>query len=128
MGVSVESRKYTTRIDSLRAVPASIRFLSLEPLLESLPNLDLRGINWVIVGGESGPGARPIEEDWVREIHRQCRDAYVPFFFKQWGGINKKEAGRILDGQTYDEMPNTRTTEHGALSMQLRKPDVVVFP
>lgn len=105
MGVSVESRAYQPRIDLLRRVPAHVRFLSLEPLLEGLPSLDLTDIDWVIVGGESGPGARPIEERWVRDIFVQCRAARVPFFFKQWGGVRKKEAGRLLDGRTYDEMP-----------------------
>lgn len=105
MGVSVESAEYCQRIELLRTVPAHVRFLSLEPLLGPLPDLDLRGISWVIVGGESGPGARPIQEDWVREIHRQCRGNSVPFFFKQWGGVRKKSSGRLLDGRTYDEMP-----------------------
>lgn len=105
MGVSVENEDYEWRIDRLREVPAEVRFLSLEPLLGPLPNLDLDGIHWVIVGGESGPGARPIEKPWVRAIQRQCREARVPFFFKQWGGVRKKEAGRKLDGRTYDEMP-----------------------
>ncbi|WP_437284331.1 DUF5131 family protein [Sorangium sp. So ce406] len=110
MGVSVESRKYMPRIDLLRTIPAHVRFLSLEPLLESLPDLDLRGMSWVIVGGESGPGARPIEQEWVRAIRGQCQDARVPFFFKQWGGVKKKEAGRLLDGKTYDEMPPLRSS------------------
>ena len=105
MGVSVESEKYIYRIDDLRQTRACTKFLSLEPLLGPLPNLDLRGINWVIVGGESGPGARPIEEGWVIDIKNQCRKVRVPFFFKQWGGINKKRAGRILQGRTWDEMP-----------------------
>jgi len=109
MGVSVESPTYQPRIDLLRRVPAHVRFLSLEPLLAGLPNLELAGINWVIVGGESGPGARPIEERWVQDIFRQCRAASVPFFFKQWGGVRKKEAGRLLDGQTFSEMPIIRT-------------------
>jgi protein gp37 len=93
------------RIDDLREVPAAVRFLSLEPLIGPLEDLNLDGIHWVIVGGESGPGARPMEADWVRSIRDQCRRARVPFFFKQWGGTNKKAAGRTLDGQIYDEMP-----------------------
>lgn len=106
MGVSVESQKYVHRIDELRATGAKIKFLSLEPLLSSLKNLDLRKIDWAIVGGESGYGFRPIKEDWVLEIREQCRDFDVPFFFKQWGGFNKKKAGRLLEGQTWDAMPN----------------------
>ena len=105
MGVSVENADYTGRIDDLRTVPASIRFLSLEPLLGALPNLSLKGIDWVIVGGESGPKARPMEAEWVRDIRDQCITKHAPFFFKQWGGRNKKKAGRMLDGRTWDEMP-----------------------
>lgn len=105
MGVSVENDKVTWRIDHLRQTRAHVKFLSLEPLLGSLPNLDLRDIDWVIVGGESGPGARPMEESWVIEIRDQCEAAGVKFFFKQWGGTNKKKAGRVLDGRTYDAMP-----------------------
>jgi protein gp37 len=108
MGVSVESAKYLHRIDSLRSTQAGTRFLSLEPLLGPLSALDLTGIDWVIVGGESGPGARAMERGWVREIRAQCRAARVPFFFKQWGGFNKKKAGRILDGRTWDQMPAKR--------------------
>ncbi|MGQ0542462.1 MAG: DUF5131 family protein [Blastocatellia bacterium] len=106
MGVSVESQKYVHRIDELRATGAKIKFLSLEPLLSSLKNLDLRKIDWAIVGGESGYGFRPIKEDWVLEIREQCRDFDVPFFFKQWGGFNKKKTGRLLEGQTWDAMPD----------------------
>jgi len=105
IGVSVESADYTWRIDYLRKVPARIRFLSVEPLLGPLGRLDLRGISWVIVGGESGPGARPMEPSWVREIRDTCLAARVPFFFKQWGGVRKKHAGRVLDGRTWDEKP-----------------------
>jgi protein gp37 len=105
MGVSVETQDYTFRIDHLRQTGARIKFLSLEPLLGPLPSLDLRDINWVIVGGESGPGARPMEEDWVLEIMAHCRKARVPFFFKQWGGFNKTKAGRLLQGRTWDELP-----------------------
>jgi len=105
MGVSVENSSYTFRIDHLRQTNASTKFLSLEPLLGPLPHLKLRGINWVIVGGESGPGARPVEEDWVIDIRNQCRTARVPFFFKQWGGVHKKNNGRMLRGRTWDQMP-----------------------
>ena len=105
-GVSVENRTHgLVRIEHLRRAPAVVRFLSIEPLLEDLGRLDLRGINWVIVGGESGPGARPISVDWVRGIRDQCRDAGVPFFFKQWGGVRKRETGRRLDGRTYNQFP-----------------------
>ncbi len=106
MGVSVESVDYAFRIDLLRASPARTKFLSLEPLLGPLPNLDLDGIDWVIAGGESGPGARAMEEGWVTEIRDQCTSASVAFHFKQWGGVNKKKAGRTLEGRTWDEFPN----------------------
>jgi protein gp37 len=105
MGVSIETAKYLSRADHLRKVPAAVRFLSLEPLLGPLGTLDLSGIHWVIVGGESGPGARPIEGAWVRNIRKQCRREGVPFFFKQWGGVRKKRNGRVLDGRTWDGMP-----------------------
>ena len=106
LGVSVEDRKYgLPRIEQLRAAPVAVRFLSVEPLLEDLGPLDLRGIDWVIVGGESGPGARPLQRDWVVSVRDQCRDAGVPFFFKQWGGVQKKKLGRELDGKTYDGFP-----------------------
>jgi len=105
MGVSVENQDYIFRIEHLRQTNAHLKFLSLEPLLGPLPNLDLRGIDWVIVGGESGPGARPIKEEWVIDIRDQCRAANIPFFFKQWGGVRKKRAGRVLQGRTWDEMP-----------------------
>jgi protein gp37 len=106
-GVSVEDRKYgLPRVDHLRQAPAKVRFLSIEPLLEDLGEVDLSGITWVIVGGESGPGARPMKRDWVVSIRRQCRDQGVPFFFKQWGGVRKKQNGRLLDNRTYDEYPN----------------------
>ena len=105
-GVSVEDRKYgLPRIDNLRDAPARTRFLSIEPLLEDIGELDLRGIDWVIVGGESGPGARPMKKDWARAIQRSCRAADVHFFFKQWGGVQKGKHGRVLDGRTYDELP-----------------------
>ncbi|NOZ79893.1 MAG: phage Gp37/Gp68 family protein, partial [Acidobacteria bacterium] len=105
MGVSVENQDYTFRIDHLRRTPAYKKFLSLEPLLGPLPNLDLGGIDWVIVGGESGPRARPMDGSWVVSIRDRCRAASVPFFFKQWGGPNKKKAGRILEGRTWDQIP-----------------------
>ena len=105
MGVSVENQDYTFRIDHLRSTGAKVKFLSLEPLLGPLHNLNLKNINWAIVGGESGPGARPLERVWVTEIRDQCLRAGVPFFFKQWGGTNKKKAGRELEGRTWDEMP-----------------------
>ena len=104
MGASVELQLCAQRIDYLRKIPAAIRFLSCEPLLGPLA-LELRGINWVIVGGESGPGARPMDPDWVRSIRRQCREAKVPFFYKQWGGVRKKETGRVLDGKVYNGFP-----------------------
>jgi len=104
-GVSVENGSYTWRITHLRTVPATVRFLSLEPLLGPVPYLELDGIHWVIVGGESGPRHRPIEPAWVRDIRKQCRTAGVPFFFKQWGGRTFKSGGRLLDGQTWEEMP-----------------------
>lgn len=105
MGVSVETQKFTPRIDDLRRTDAKVKFLSLEPLLGPLRNLDLTDIDWAIVGGESGYGARPIKEAWVLDIRQQCRIYNVPFFFKQWGGFNKKKSGRLLQGKTYDEMP-----------------------
>ncbi len=105
MGVSVENADYTHRIDHLRQTGAQIKFLSLEPLLGPLPNMNFKEIDWVIVGGESGPGARPMNPSWVTEIRDQCLTAQVPFFFKQWGGTNKKKNGRLLEGRTWDEMP-----------------------
>ncbi len=105
MGVSVESAEFIGRVDHLRATRAAIKFLSLEPLLGPLRDLDLRGIDWVIAGGESGPGARPMNEDWVRSIRDQCNRARVAFHFKQWGGAIKSKTGRALDGRTWDELP-----------------------
>jgi protein gp37 len=105
MGVSVESDRFRHRIDDLRASAAKVRFLSLEPLLGPLDRLNLRGIDWTIVGGESGPGARPMDPAWVISLRDQCRMAGVPFFFKQWGGVRKKATGRTLEGQTWDELP-----------------------
>jgi protein gp37 len=109
LGTSVESSKYLPRVQTLRTIPAAIRFLSLEPLLGPLNDLELRDIDWVIVGGESGPHARPMNPEWVREIRTMCQQLGVPFFFKQWGGIRKKESGRALDGRTWDEMPQARS-------------------
>jgi len=105
MGVTVESSDYTYRIDHLRRTHAAVKFLSLEPLLGPIPALDLTGIHWVVVGGESGPGARPMDPKWVTDIRDQCLRANVPFFFKQWGGVNKKKAGRHLEGNLYNGMP-----------------------
>ena len=115
MGVSVENSDYTFRIDCLRQTGAKTKFLSLEPLLGPLQNLNLDGIDWVIVGGESGPGARPMNPSWVLDIRNQCQKAKVPLFFKQWGGTNKKKTGRRLEGRTWDEMP---------ASYQLPEPDI----
>jgi protein gp37 len=110
-GVSVEDRKYgLPRVGHLRNTPARTRFLSIEPLLEDLGSLDLGGIDWVIVGGESGPGARPMRREWVEAIHRSCRAAHARFFFKQWGGVQKGKHGRVLNGRTYDEMPPQSTS------------------
>lgn len=111
MGVTVESVSYMDRINDLREVPAAVRFLSLEPLLSALPDLPLQGIHWVIVGGESGRKPRPMKADWARSIRLQCERACVPFFFKQWGGRNKKQAGRLLDGRTWDGLPEVKTLE-----------------
>jgi len=109
-GVSVEDKKYgLPRIGDLQAAPAKIRFLSIEPLLEDLGKMDLSGISWVIVGGESGPGARPMRKEWVVSIRDQCREQRVPFFFKQWGGVRKGRNGRVLDDRTYDEYPRRVT-------------------
>jgi len=121
MGVSVENQDYTFRIDHLRETHAHIKFLSLEPLLGPLSDLDLRGIDWVIVGGESGPGARPIKEEWVVDIKDQCRVAHTPFFFKQWGGVRKKRAGRVLQGRTWDGIP----TRIGTMPRQMSLPAMV---
>jgi protein gp37 len=113
-GVSVENKTYgLPRIEHLRSSPAAIKFLSVEPLLEDVGTLNLSGIHWVIVGGESGFGARPMRREWVVSIRRQCRQNGVPFFFKQWGGVRKSKAGRLLDGRTYDEMPHQ--TDRGSL-------------
>ncbi|MBI4285928.1 MAG: phage Gp37/Gp68 family protein [Chloroflexi bacterium] len=105
MGVSVEDQRHTFRVDHLRETGAKIKFISLEPLLENIPNLCLQSIDWVILGGESGPRARPLKESWVIDIRNQCQKNKVPFFFKQWGGVNKKKTGRQLDGRIWDEVP-----------------------
>jgi protein gp37 len=108
MGVSVENEKYKFRIDHLRKTCSKTKFLSLEPLLGPLPNLNLKKIDWVIVGGESGPGARPMQYAWVEEIRDQCAKTDAAFFFKQWGGTNKKKSGREFEGRTWDEMPERK--------------------
>jgi protein gp37 len=118
-GVSVEDRKFgVPRIQPLRDAPAAVRFLSIEPLIEDVGELDLEGIHWAIVGGESGAGARPMDASWVRSLKRQCEIAGLPFFFKQWGGVRKSEAGRLLDGLTFDEMPERAV--HAILPKQVR--------
>lgn len=119
MGVSVESPDYTWRINDLRETPAAVRFLSLEPLLSPIADLQLERIHWVIVGGESGPGARPMRVEWVRELRDQCQAEGVDFFFKQWGGVNKKKTGRLLDGRTHDDMPPTHGSHELAASVEL---------
>lgn len=105
MGVSIENSDYTFRIDHLRKTEARIKFLSLEPLLGPLPSVNLENIDWVIVGGESGPGARPMRKEWVIDIKEQCQSVDIPFFFKQWGGVHKNRNGRLLQGRTWDQMP-----------------------
>ncbi len=111
MGVSVENQDYVSRIDSLRQTTAHLKFLSLEPLLGSIHDMNLRCIDWVIAGGESGPKARPMQPEWVRDIRDQCLSAQVSFFFKQWGGVHKKKAGRLLDDRIWDEMPEVATVQ-----------------
>jgi len=116
MGVTVESSDYLFRLDHLRQTAARLKFVSFEPLLGPIRSLNLAGIDWVIVGGESGPQARPLHPDWVREIRDRCLAAKVPFFFKQWGGVIKKRNGRLLDGRTWDQMPPlSRLDQHGSL-------------
>lgn len=112
MGVSVENANHMKRIDLLREVPAVVRFVSFEPLLGAMPGLDLSGIQWVIVGGESGPDARPIKKQWITDIRDRCIEHEIPFFFKQWGGVNKKQAGRLLDGKVWDQMPKSQSQAH----------------
>ena len=119
MGVSVESAAYSYRIDHLRHTQAKVKFLSLEPLLGPIPSLDLTGIQWVIVGGESGPGARPIDRDWVVQIRNQCTAEQVPFFFKQWGGEVKKKSGRLLEGRTWDEFPKSLLTSQAVQTAEM---------
>ncbi|GIG70534.1 DUF5131 family protein [Phytomonospora endophytica] len=109
MGVSVEARRQTDRLDDLKAVPAAVRFVSAEPLLEDLGQLDLTGVDWLIAGGESGPSARPVEASWLRSLRDQCQAVSVPFFFKQWGGQTPKANGRTLDERTWDELPEPLT-------------------
>ena len=117
LGVSVEDRRHgLPRIDLLRDVPAGVRFLSIEPLLEDLGKIDLNGIHWVIVGGESGPGARPMKERWVVAIRKQCQAQRIPFFFKQWGGVQKSKYGRLLGGRTYDETPSIASDSKSLLA------------
>jgi protein gp37 len=121
VGVSVESPTYYSRVRHLARVPAAVRFLSCEPLLAPLPALPLVGVDWVIAGGESGPGARAMEAGWVRDIRDQCAQSGVAFFFKQWGGVRKKVNGRVLDGSTWDEMPTStpgRSTWRTAVSLR----------
>jgi protein gp37 len=115
LGTSVEDERVVQRIRQLAPIPATVHFLSLEPLIGPLPNLPLRGIEWVIVGGESGSGARPMQAEWVLDIQEQCRRAEVAFFFKQWGGTNKKKAGRTLNGREYDELPSAGVFQRGVL-------------
>jgi protein gp37 len=118
-GVSVEDREHGfPRIADLQAVPAAVRFLSIEPLLEDLGTVPLEGISWVIVGGESGPGARPMQPEWVYSIREQCERAHIPFFFKQWGGVRKETSGRLLQGRTYDDLPPR--VQHPSLPARLR--------
>ena len=118
MGVSVENPDYLHRVDTLRRIPAQTRFLSLEPLIEAIPHIDLDSIDWVIAGGESGPGAREIKEDWVRSIRDQCDNAGVRFFFKQWGGTNKKRSGRTLDDRTWDDFPPAKSCQPTSLDSE----------
>jgi protein gp37 len=118
MGISIESPRYVDRIHHLRTVPSAVRFLSIEPLLAPIPSLPLRGIDWVIVGGESGPGSRPMAGDWIREIRDRCVSRGVPFFFKQWGGVRKGRAGRLLDDRTWDEMPKPVLRQSRISSLQ----------
>lgn len=120
MGVSIETDEYVRRADLLRSTPAAVRFLSLEPLLGPVGRLELDGIDWVIVGGESGPHARPMRVEWVRDVRDRCRSAGVPFFFKQWGGVFKKSAGRRLDGRTWDQLPRSVP---GEAQLRLRRPE-----
>lgn len=121
MGTSIEDHRVTKRVAYLQKIPARIRFLSVEPLIGPISRLPLRGIQWVIVGGESGPGARPIQADWVRCIRDRCVAKSIPFFFKQWGGVNKKASGRLLDERTWDELPSLAQTPSGRSSHVRRR-------
>lgn len=112
MGVTVENQRCAIRIEHLRKISAAVKFLSFEPLLGAVKDIDLQGINWVIVGGESGPGARPMQKEWVTAIRDECQRIGIPFFFKQWGGINKKKAGRSLDGKLWSQMPKSNISVH----------------
>lgn len=114
MGTSVENANYTWRVRELARVPAQVRFLSVEPLIGPIRRLPLRGVHWVIVGGESGPGARPMLPEWVTDLRDQCVGREVPFFFKQWGGVQKSRTGRELDGRTWDQMPVNTSQQHAA--------------
>jgi protein gp37 len=116
MGVTVENKDVTQRIENLRNTGAKVKFLSCEPLLSSLPDMNLQGIDWVIVGGESGRTPRPIKEEWVLDIKKQCANADVAFYFKQWGGINKKKAGKMLEGKVYNEMPEIPASPAGRIA------------
>lgn len=116
MGVSVENADNVFRIDHLRNTGAAVKFLSIEPLIGPIPNIDLSGIDWVIVGGESGPGARPVKEEWVLDIKNQCLKNDIPFFFKQWGGVNKKKNGRLLKGKIWEEMPRFNSGNRVAIA------------
>jgi protein gp37 len=118
LGTSIENQEYTWRVHELVKVPAHIRFLSVEPLIGPINRLPLRGIHWVIVGGESGPGARPMESSWVTAIRNRCTRYQVPFFFKQWGGVQKSRTGRVLEGRTWDEMPSANGRAHGKKQAQ----------
>jgi protein gp37 len=118
MGVTVESREYLHRIEHLQQIGAKVKFVSFEPLLGPIPNTDLNGIEWVIVGGESGPGARPMDAEWAISLRDQCVRSGVRFFFKQWGGFNKKKAGRVLDGRIWDEMPEEKVSEYSIADIQ----------
>jgi len=115
LGTSVESRDYLGRLDELRATRASVRFVSFEPLIGDLGNLDLQDIDWAIVGGESGPQSRPMDPRWVTAIQRACTKSGTAFFFKQWGGVNKKKNGRKLDGKTWDELPKVKNSGYDLL-------------
>jgi protein gp37 len=123
MGVTVENNKHQQRIEDLRNTSAKIKFISFEPLLGPITNIDLTNIDWVIAGGESGPKARPVSSLWVEDIRDQCLAANVPFFFKQWGGFNKKKAGRVLDGRTWDQMPSRNWKNLKKIRLDTDKPD-----